>query len=93
MRSQWIGSPCRVLSGSCRCALLFDPHILTVRLSSVLVEEPLRDNPVVTSLGIVGNATAHLPSRMSDDIKSGHRGPEVEFRLAKSRSHFLSVRT
>lgn len=88
---QWIGSPCRVLSGSCSCTFLFDPHIPAVRLSSVLVEEPLRDNPVVASLGFVGNATAHLPSKVLDDIKSGHRGPNVNLTLAKSRTHILSV--
>lgn len=70
--------------------------ILTVRLSrlsSVLVEEPLRDNPVVTSVGFVGNATAHLSSKLSDDIQSGHHGPEVKVILAKSRTYILSVST
>lgn len=58
-----------------------------------LREEAPRDNPVVTSVGIVGNATAHFPSRMSDDIKIDHRGLEDSVSLAKSRTHNLSVST
>lgn len=88
---QWIGSPCRVLSGSCSCSFLFEPHVPAVRPSSVLVEEPLRDNPVVTSLRLVGKATAHLPPKMSDDIKSGHRGPNVNLTLAKSRTSIGTI--
>lgn len=43
-----------------------------------------------TSLGFVGNATADLPSKMSDDIKSGHHGPKAKVWACKI-PHLLCI--